>query len=285
LQAHKNEIVRLQLEAEQARMHVKELLFTQKLERSKMAQMIEQKRVACEEREDALAQTRELQQRLRLQKVNSAALEARIRHADEGLKGLKGLGDNSRQATLDNLHTQLNNLKVLNDDLWERLHTANKHLADSSEEGTRKLNERDATIEQMRATIAKMEEEQNCMWEQASQMTMRSLAQHQRELLHSLEIETLKAATEDGGARGDGGDGLKAVGMSKLEHKMGRSIVALDSSDSCSGGSWSTRWVQGWVGRSSQKNMDTVMHPTCTAVLGNASNLHCNARNASLCTA
>jgi hypothetical protein len=38
--------------------------------------------------------------------------------------------------------------------------------------------------------------------------------------------------------------------------------------------------------RSSQKNMDTtIMHPTCTAVLGNASNLHCNARNARLCTA
>ena len=256
LQAHKNEIVRLQLEAEQARMHVKELLFTQKLERSKMAQMIEQKRVACEEREDALAQTRELQQRLRLQKVNSAALEARIRHADEGLKGLKGLGDNSRQATLDNLHTQLNNLKVLNDDLWERLHTANKQLADSSEEGTRKLNERDATIEQMRATIAKLEEEQNCMWEQASQVTMRTLEQHQRELLHDLEIETLKAATEHGGARGDERDGLKAVGMAKLEHKMGRSIpksssstypkvLALDSSNSCYCGSWSTRWVQG----------------------------------------
>jgi hypothetical protein len=34
-----------------------------------------------------------------------------------------------------------------------------------------------------------------------------------------------------------------------------------------------------------QKNMDTIMHPTCIAILGNASDLHCNARNASLRTA
>ena len=38
MQAMKREIARLQLEAEQSKMHVKELLFTQKLERAQHAQ-------------------------------------------------------------------------------------------------------------------------------------------------------------------------------------------------------------------------------------------------------
>ncbi len=157
----------------------------------------------AEERNDAVAQARRLENELQVERADVTTLKARIQHADAAMDSLRGKGGDQQRKALEDLNDQLNNLKVcmyvcvcartcvcgrvcgrvcacvcvcvrvcacvcmyacvcvraciyvhvcvfvcvclasaslirapiqaLNDDLWERVHVANKQLADTSE--------------------------------------------------------------------------------------------------------------------------------------------------------
>ncbi len=201
----KRELARLEVQVESHRMHIKELLFTQKLERNEHANHLLQKEKIRDERDEALATIRQLSNALAIEQADRAFLQARLLHSDASFEGLVGRGDELRNKALHDLNTQLNNLQALNEELWARVHTSNKALADASERHALELCKREASSDQLRARIATLTEEQSPMWDQAAQVTMRSLAKHHRELLHNLEVETLKAraaatAGEEGAA-------------------------------------------------------------------------------------
>ncbi len=59
-----------------------------------------------------------------------------------------GRGDELRNKALHDLNTQLNNLQDLNDELWARVHTSNKALADASERHALELRKREASSDQ-----------------------------------------------------------------------------------------------------------------------------------------
>ena len=150
-------------------MHVKELLFTQKLERNQAAQVLEQKRALSDQLDATQAETRSLKHALQLEKSTTASMEARMRQADDGIGSLTLARGNS-QASLAHVNSQINSLKALNDDLWERLHAANKERADAAERHQQVLHEREATIEHLRARVAKLTEAESLMWDQAAQV-------------------------------------------------------------------------------------------------------------------
>lgn len=75
MQAMKREIIRLELEAEHGKMHVKELLFSQKLERLQHAQLVEQKRRETDAKEEALSEIRSLKHQLQVDKVQISTLK------------------------------------------------------------------------------------------------------------------------------------------------------------------------------------------------------------------
>ena len=120
-------------QVEQGKMHVKELLFTQKLERNQAAQVLEQKRALSDQLDATQAETRSLKHALQLEKSTTASMEARMRQADDGIGSLTLARSNPSQASLEHVNSQINSLKALNDDLWERLHAANKERADAAE--------------------------------------------------------------------------------------------------------------------------------------------------------
>ena len=151
-------------------MHVKELLFTQKLERNQAAQVLEQKRALSDQLDATQAETRSLKHALQLEKSTTASMEARMRQADDGIGSLTLARGNPSQASLEHVNSQINSLKALNDDLWERLHAANKERADAAERHQQVLHEREATIEHLRARVAKLTEEESLMWDQAAQV-------------------------------------------------------------------------------------------------------------------
>jgi len=193
MQAMKREITRLELEVEQDKMHVKELLFSQKLERLQHAQMVEQKRRETDAKEEALKEIRDLKHELQVERVQISALTAGLMHAETTVESFKGRNIDKRHEVIEDLTRQLNNLKALTDDLWARLHEANKKLAHSSEAHEKQEHQLSFTIDQLRTTVATLTEEQEHMWDQASQVALRAMSQHHRELLHNLEVETFKA--------------------------------------------------------------------------------------------
>ena len=58
-------------------MHVKELLFRQKLERNQAAQVLEQKRALSDQLDATQAETRSLKHALQLEKSTTASMEGR----------------------------------------------------------------------------------------------------------------------------------------------------------------------------------------------------------------
>ena len=66
-------------QVEQGKMHLKELLFTQKLERNQAAQVLEQKRALSDQLDATQAETRSLKHALQLEKSTTASMEARMR--------------------------------------------------------------------------------------------------------------------------------------------------------------------------------------------------------------
>lgn len=105
--ACKKEITRLEMEVEQGRMHVKELLFTQKLERNEHAQVLEQKRKVTEERDDAKNVIRQLQSELQVERADVTTLKARIQHADAAISSLHGKGGDKHRKALEDLNGQV----------------------------------------------------------------------------------------------------------------------------------------------------------------------------------
>ena len=118
-----------------------------------------------------------------IEQADKASLQARLLHSDASFEDLMGRGDELRYKALHDLNTQLNNLQALNDELWARVHTSNKALADASERHALELRQREASSDQLRTRIATLTEEQSLIWDQAAQVTMCSLAKHHRELL------------------------------------------------------------------------------------------------------
>jgi chromosome segregation ATPase len=193
MQAMKREITRLELEVDQGKMHVKELLFSQKLERLQHAQMVEQKRRETDAKEGALKEIRDLKHELQVERVQISALTAGLTHAETTVESFKGRNIDKRHEVIEDLTRQLNNLKALTDDLWARLHAANKKLSQSSEEHEKHEHQLSFTIDQLRTKVATLTEEQEHMWDQASSVALRAMSQHHRELLHNIEVETFNA--------------------------------------------------------------------------------------------